>query len=533
MASQLASLAPRPGATTPTVNTSLPIHHSDREWEAVYGHIERLYVHERRKLRHVMETMETEYNFKATLQMYKKRFAKWGFSKNKPRVGARKSQSRDSAVARTQVVKATPERVVHITLPSSLKLGASDLANLEFLSSIQNWSSSFFQSLDVVGYPSPSSPLSRSVSPTQSRVEKRYDPEGLSFAFKIVIELLKRGKGVLAGRLARKAFLQVEPMLQVEGPLFIWNMMEILYHMALFGQTQLLEMLLLHLTELARNRFTPAHPVMQMLHGLRTLLEGWRKDSLPPQATVLEQAWMLNANMLFNNFDPRLLLLYYRLVWDSALVRLPQDRLQDADRWFAMLENKVPRDHSFVEEMVARIHPDLLVFDDDGREPPREYEMLKHTSVSAIQHRSTMDFSEPTMKIRILSGLLKSRILAEKNTLHPLSDIEADPEASTPEEQPPQLSRFHARIIAYVMKILVEIDLEMGFDTAIATDRMRSIIAMREYGQSRIGPQTIHELWQLEDLLQRQGHKAEAVQIRQETYKRLEKYLDDVPINEI
>ena len=60
-------MAPRPGVEKPAVGKiDLPIHHSDKEWDAVYVHIERLYVHERRKLRHVMETMETEYNFKAT-----------------------------------------------------------------------------------------------------------------------------------------------------------------------------------------------------------------------------------------------------------------------------------------------------------------------------------------------------------------------------------------------------------------------------------------------------------------------------------
>ncbi|KAJ4327180.1 hypothetical protein N0V84_002442 [Fusarium piperis] len=532
MASQLASLVPRPGAETPAAKTTnnLPIHHSDKEWDAVYVHIERLYVHERRKLRHVMDTMETEYKFKATVQMYKKRFTKWGFSKNKSRVGTNKSQSRDQVVTRTQVVKAVSKSVVQVNLPASLKLGASDFANLEFLASIQNWTSSFFESLEDHGYPSsPSLPN----SPTDMASAKRYDPESLSFSFRVIVELLKRGKGVLAGRLTRKAFLQIEAMLQVEGPLFIWNILEILYYMALYEQTQLLGILLLHLTNLARDRFEPGHPLMHMLRGLRLLLKGWHQDSLPPQAAVLQQAWSLNANMMFNHFDARLLVLYYRLVWDSEMVRLPQDRLEDADRWFALVENKVPMGYASAEDMITSIHPDLLASDGYGREPPKEYEMLKHTSVSAIQHRSTMAFPETKIKIRILSGILKCRVLEKKNTLTPLSDIEADPEPSTPDPHPPQLSRFHARIIAYVMKVLVDIDLEMGFDLAIATDRMRSIVAMREYGQSRIGPQTIHELWQLEDLLRQQGHEEEAAQIRQDTCKRLEEYVDDVPVHEV
>lgn len=455
--------------------------------------------------------------------MYKKRFTKWGFAKNRPRDGVKKSQSRDTAVAHTQVIKAIiPRSATHVTLPASLDLGASDLANREFLASIQNWSSSFFESAKDHGYPPPA-------SPTGMVSAKRYDPESLSFSFRIIVELLKRGKGVLAGRLTRKAFLQIEAMLQVEGPLFIWNMLEILYYMALYGQTQLLGILLLHLHNLARDRFEPGHPLMQMLHGLRKLLKGWHQDSLPPQAAILQQAWSLNANMIFSNFDARLLILYYRLVWDSEMVRLPQDRLEDADRWFALVENKVPMDHAFAEDIITRMHPDLLTGDGYGREPPSEYEMLKHTSVSAIQHRSTMAFSETKMKIRILSGTLKCRILEERNTPAPLSDTEADPE---PQQHPPRLPpRFHARIIAYVIKVLVDVDLEMGFDPAIATDRMRSIVAMREYGQSRTGPQTIHELWRLEDMLRRQGHEDEADRTRQETYKRLEEYVDDVPVH--
>ncbi|KAF5006205.1 hypothetical protein FDECE_7364 [Fusarium decemcellulare] len=530
MASQLAMLAPRPEMKAPPLTKrkpNLPIHHSDQEWTAAYPHIERMYVKERRKLRYVMETMEQEYNFKATLQMYKKRFTKWGFSKNKPRTSSKTTPSRDSSTSPpscTAVTKPIPKRTTHTVLPTSIKLGDLDMTNLEFLTSIQNWSTSFFES----ALSDPSSP-SRQIPPllpvTQKGSGQRYDPEELSFAFRVVIELLRRGKGVLAGRLTRKAFLQIEAMLQIEGPLFIWNLMEILYNIARLEQTQLFEVLLFHLMGLARNLFAPEHPAMQILYSLRKLAEGWRRDSLPPQVPVLEQAWAINANTVFSNFDSRMLLLYYRLVWDSALVRLPQDRLHDADRWFTVLEDKVPRGHYFLEDTVACIHPDLISPSDaEAIEPPKDYEILKHTSLSAIQHRSTLDFTGASIRVRVLSGLLKSRILEESPP---------PPSASDAPRDSVEMSRLHARIIAYVMKILVEVDWEMGFDSEITTERLRSIISMREYGQSPIGPQTIFEWWQLEAILLREGHREEALEIRKETYKRLEKYLDDVPVHEI
>ena len=72
-------LAPRPSGR-PVVATAtatgnaphlqperqLSLTHSDAEWTAAYSEIERLYVRERRKLRHVMQSMEREHNFSAT-----------------------------------------------------------------------------------------------------------------------------------------------------------------------------------------------------------------------------------------------------------------------------------------------------------------------------------------------------------------------------------------------------------------------------------------------------------------------------------
>lgn len=42
------------------------MHHGETEWTAVYPIIERLYMKDRRKLRHIMQIMEEKYNFKAS-----------------------------------------------------------------------------------------------------------------------------------------------------------------------------------------------------------------------------------------------------------------------------------------------------------------------------------------------------------------------------------------------------------------------------------------------------------------------------------
>jgi hypothetical protein len=53
----IASVAPKPQAV---------LTHSDVEWAALYPDIELLYVRERRKLRYVMQYMESDHGFKAT-----------------------------------------------------------------------------------------------------------------------------------------------------------------------------------------------------------------------------------------------------------------------------------------------------------------------------------------------------------------------------------------------------------------------------------------------------------------------------------
>jgi hypothetical protein len=61
-------LAPRPGGVVVSIATKpqAAMTHSDVEWAALYPDLERLYVRERRKLRYVMQYMESEHSFKAT-----------------------------------------------------------------------------------------------------------------------------------------------------------------------------------------------------------------------------------------------------------------------------------------------------------------------------------------------------------------------------------------------------------------------------------------------------------------------------------
>ncbi|KAF4421726.1 hypothetical protein F53441_14346 [Fusarium austroafricanum] len=353
----------------------------------------------------------------------------------------------------------------------------------------------------------------------------RYDPEQLSFAFRTIVELVRCGQGVLAGRLTRKAFLDVEAMLHVEGPLFIWNVLEIMYHMVRLGQTQLLNMLMVQLLELASNIHDAAHPVTKMLRSLQRAVCIWQKDLSLEKLQLLEQAWALNAENICRNCDSRLLLMYYRLVWDSSCIKLRMDQIDRLDKWFSTVGNKFPFRDSLFREAVLFSYPVSKATTMDATFPPKDYDIVKATCVSAIQHRNTMAFTDSNMAALVRLGQLKSRILEE---------IEGSPsDGSIRQLCQSHTTRFQARTMAYLMKVLIEIDLELGFDIDIATDRLRSVIAMREFGYSTTAPQVIHDLWQLEAFLRRGGHKEEAAKIRMETYRRLEEYVDQVPVDEV
>jgi hypothetical protein len=132
----------------------------------------------------------------------------------------------------------------------------------------------------------------------------------LSFAFKLVIDLLDRGHGDLAGRMARKAFLLVEDMLTLEGPALVWNLLEMMHYMVTLRHAQLFHILLAHLIALADGQMTETHPLPAMLRGLRelvgtmTTVDPWPLSSA--LSFLLERAWILNAEILFNH--PALLL---------------------------------------------------------------------------------------------------------------------------------------------------------------------------------------------------------------------------------
>lgn len=448
-------------------------------------------------------------------QMYKKRFAKWGFRKN-----ADRSRPGKTAAELT----GPPPRTPAIT--------TVDACTMTLFAGINLWTSTFFQSADFkqclasngVWRQGPIYP------PTSGRPTPQYDPERASYAFRLVARLLRDGHGVLAGRLARRAFVQIEDMMLIEGPSFIWNLLDIMHAILVMGQGKLFHMLLVHLVGLVSTHHAcKNHPAALILGSLMQLARHWSAETGAGSRAlreIVERGWLLNAGIVLDNFDARLLLLYYRLMWDSTPSALPEGKLRAVDMWFPLLDDKVPVVAAALQDaspcMDSAVEPASQAESDTYSEPA-EYERIRDSTAAALRARYIADGVSPNMKVRIVQGLIKSRIAEGKDgTTIGKTKVGASSHASL---------RLFARILAFSTKVLAEVDVETGGDIDVAIERLRGVVALREYGQDARNPIVIHDLGSLEALLLKKGFTEEANDLRQEALRRLESYVEDIPVH--
>ncbi|KFY32066.1 hypothetical protein V493_00546 [Pseudogymnoascus sp. VKM F-4281 (FW-2241)] len=464
--------------------------------------------------------MEEKYNFHATPQMYKNRFTKWGLYKNMRR-------ARDDSNAYQ-----LSDRIQGTLIPPTPETARLDVVNVILLTSIRTWSSSFFEAVGQShNSPAEGSTQLSLLLPYTEHTEP-YDAEQTSFSFKLIAELLGRDQGLLAGRLARKAFLQVEEILMLEGPVFIWNLLEILHSIVESKQSQLFEMILIHLLRLARSHYSDQHSIVRMLHSLWSLYKTYPGGVMQKLLEVLEQAWLLNAEIVLSNLNERFLLLYYRLIWDSALIKLARHKLRDTDSWFSRVISKVPV--GAMEDGAGHIYASVEATPDTSSRLPADYEIIRIESIDAIYERSRWDYLEPSSRFRVLSALIKSRILDDREGIQNKLSSEGTDEIDNGRRNAVvnvqgKVPRLHARILAYVMKVLLEIDIDNEVNHGVIIKRLNNTIALREYGQGVADPQVICEMWQLQQLLVQEDRFQEAAQIGQDAQRRLGQYLRDIP----
>ena len=460
-------------------------------------------------------------------------------------------------------------------VPSTLRFSHDDSLMLGFLTSVREWSVAFFEF---------ATPYAEDLACSQRRtsLDKPWAEKGkqTSFTFKLVSDLLDRGHGTLAGKMLRKAFLLAEDILTLEGPVLIWNLLEIMYHMVKLRHEQLFQILLAHLSALVNGRMSKAHPLSAMLHKLRGLVENLTRKALtfdnfsptPPSSSssspstsgngtttsslpsifshiispLLEEAWTLNAQTVLGNFDPQFFPLYLQLHWESCSIGLPPAIIGTTTQWLSYIEtqqmnsaitdahrspNNVP--NTAVEE--DRMVQSLLAPRIDAS-PPQDYEMLRASSAAALSEygyaflsRGLIPNTDAATMRQILPALIKARMLQE-----PAPVVERSCTASN---DTTGMSRSQAGNMACVVRALMELNSQHRSDGIRAplgdVERIRSTVALRQYAHGEVDPQVMREMWLLEDAFAAAGRYGEAQKVGRSVICRLEKYTQDVPLDSV
>lgn len=501
-------------------------------------------------------------------QMYKKRFSKWGFHKNAKRPSVATTVR---PLKKKDACKGAASREAS-SMPALLKLDHRDGPMLMFLTSVRTWSVAFFESvryrdgLLVSGQPQ---------RPTYQ--QHLYDTKEANFAFKLVIDLLDRGCGDLAGRMARKAFLLVEDMLMLEGPVLVWNLLEIMHYMVTLGHVRLFSMLLAHIIALANGKLPENHPLLALLRGLRGLVasitslsiisaprtsppslsysvqssstrsEDENTTSLAPEIlsstlpSLLERAWTLNAEILFDHLDSRLFQFYFSMLWESCSIGPPASFVGAGDQWASQIAVQPMIDATTVpEELRANIFVEedrmtqCLLSPRMDASPPLDYEMLRTSSLATLRECGDAIFSkgpsfngDTTKLLGMMAGLGTAKALEGSPPVLERSD--------TADYATILLARIHAGNVACVIRALMDLDTEHSVGgpsgSLNSVERIRAVVALREYANGETDPQVVREMWLFQDALVAVGEHDEAQKVERNAHCRIEKYISDIPLS--
>ena len=493
--------------------------------------------------------------------MYKKRLAKWGLQKNSKRsvASGRSASTKDQCRSITNSHAGTPATT--ITIPTPPESSYRDVQMLMLLTSVRTWSVAFFETAMDIENPIHLSTWQLLHSNNKS----------INFTFKLVADLLDRGQGKLAGRMARKAFMMLEDMLTLDPPAFVWNLFEMMYYMVTLRHAQLFRMLLVHVTALVDTKMPEKHPLSTMLRGLSGLVGNLASEtsnsaaSSPSSSTssdgtttefdpwrlsqalapLLERTWNLNAEILFEHFDPRLFHIYCRMLWDSCSIGPPTTVVNDADHWLnrihddgvlALATSKyllMEISEHFGDE--ERVLAQPLTTSRKNFSPPEDYDMLRAGSITALRQcgdaiiqKKFFLYHDTTMLLSMLAGLAIANVLERLPMIYEENGIVVEDE---------KMLRLHASNFACVLKTLVDLDGELVgeevWGTLGAVERFRAVVTLRQYAEGDTDPQVMRELWQFRDVLLAAGRLQEAIEIEQDAFGRMERYIRDIPVHSV
>ncbi|GAM91546.1 hypothetical protein ANO11243_095980 [Dothideomycetidae sp. 11243] len=260
--------------------------------------------------------------------------------------------------------------------------------------------------------------------------------------------------------------------------------------------------------------------------------------------SALQQAFKLNAEMLFERFDARLFQMYIRVHWDTCSISPPAAIVGAMRRW---LTQTMVQQTSGIEAQEGPGHGlfQILSFGEDVKLqnlftvpsqalPPQMPQLVGMSSFEALRSQadSVLDRGigsldgNTNMLLRLMAGLVSAKILEEGQDM-----VDASYGQSSAS---PRISRGQAWNTACAIRTSMYLNsVNVGDERLEAlpsdVDLLRTLVAIREYAQVEIDPQCIFEMWSLEDALTAAGEHEKALDVRRKAYSCLEDHLKDVP----
>lgn len=248
--------------------------------------------------------------------MYKKRFAKWGFGKNKRRAARNQdrrtlecSKEAGSGSLCTEYTPSTRQEA-RPSLGGRLPLLQENIYII--LSEIRHWNDHNFSANNWSR-----ASQHKTLLPVRHKQPDRHDSSELYRTFALGSRLFEMGEGALAGRLVRKAFLVLESVLESGEATMMGYMIRTMYHMRDQGQLAVLRLFLRHsqMLSVSRQGGKACSPQGGPLVPIFARLAPLAGDEL---AEVLERMWRCNIDMLEQHLGSRHLSLYDQLISSFA-----------------------------------------------------------------------------------------------------------------------------------------------------------------------------------------------------------------------
>ncbi|KAK9780284.1 putative Clr5 domain-containing protein [Seiridium cardinale] len=318
--------------------------HTPKEWQTMYMVIRQLYVIEHRKLSEVMTIMEQQFGFKATEQMYKKRFTAWGLAKNRKRVrpgtGDTAAQvAQGDMVHGNSVAQGWQSRML-----DNYRV-AGHIPTECALHSIYAWANGNFdgtqwlQTYQQLGISSPNGPVTYPST-------QMYQDMALSQV------LLARRQGRLAGLAVRKAFRQLENVIHAGDPGMMRNLVDVVFHMIQSQQFPLVRMLFSQLASLASHQLPKLHPLTRYFQELAK-----HDDDI---ADALMTTYRCFVESFLRRVDDGYYWMYDNWVWDSSVRGIDTDPEVDYEYITKTLQTLALTAEDVEPSAVSRSHLGLL-----------------------------------------------------------------------------------------------------------------------------------------------------------------------------